>query len=560
MRSSRDLQQPEDKSAALLLDAAINALAKALKAMNFYPPEHPLRDESVSSALENLNDLLSGSQLVLLWSREACTLAGDPPIKNSSLTARSLAREMLTRKLQRLIILPGLSLSDLKAFLSIATTDAANIQTEGGIEAAMLNSGITTICANEVNLSLLSTIKNGSTEPQTAPTPGTEGTEADPDSAVAEGEISTGGIGIEQQKDNDKTPAHNSQDNAEATLDLQFSKLGMDILLGMLKAEDRESHFLQLAREVIDSSEEFKQQEAFEALLHVIEALIEIYFSSGRSSSQKEFIKYALEQIASGAMTGFLLDRIEEHIEGNEPLFNSICSVLGQSLAYPLIQRLCVAESLHARKTIAIALTRSGEAAISALVAMLRDERWYVVRNMVTILGEIVSPESIKALRMVSQHPEPKVRKEVVKALVKVNPQASEAPLISMLAEPDKDVLRQVIFSLGTIRSKTAIRPLLEMVNATDTFLKDLELKKMAVSALGRIGDKQATEPLLDILYVKGWFAPRRWHELKVAAATALGHIGDESALPKLKRLANSDSDLGKACGEATDNIERVLK
>ena len=560
MQSSRELQPPEGKSDALLLDAALNALAKALKAINFYPPEHPLRNESVSSALENLNSLLTGNPLIFLWSRDACTLAGDPPIRNSSATARSLAKEMLTRKLQRLIILPDLSISDLMAFLSIATTEAANIQAEGGIEAAMLNAGITTICANEVNLSLISTVKSGSTEPETVPDPDSEGIEAALDSDVAGENISPGGIGAEQQKETDEASADNSQDHAEGPPDLQFSKLGMDILLGMLKAEDRESQFLQLAREVIDSAEEFRQQQAFDALLHVIEALLEIYSTTGRSQAQKEFVKYALEQIASGAMTGFILDRIEERMEENEPLLNSICAVLGQSLAYPLIQRLCVADALHARKTIAIALTHSGEAAISALVAMLRDERWYVVRNMVTILGEIVSPESIKALRMVSQHPEPKVRKEVVKSLVKVSPQASEAPLISMLTDPDRDVLRHVIFSLGAIRSKNAIKPLLEMVTTTDTFLKEVELKKIAVLALGRIGDRQATEPLLDILFVRGWFAPRRWNELKIAAATALGQLGDESALPKLKRLANSDSDLGTACSEATDNFERVLK
>jgi len=191
---------------------------------------------------------------------------------------------------------------------------------------------------------------------------------------------------------------------------------------------------------------------------------------------------------------------------------------------------------------------------------MLKDERWYVVRNMVTILGEIASPDSLRALQQTATHPEAKVRKEVVKSLVKIAPQACENTLVSMLADSDREVVRQVIFSLGVLRSKAAIRPLLDIVTAADAFLKELELKKLAVSALGRIGDRQATEPLLNILATIGWLAPLRWMELKTAVAVALGQLGDESALPYLKKLAKRDSSLGEACSDAADNLERVVK
>jgi len=343
-------------------------------------------------------------------------------------------------------------------------------------------------------------------------------------------------------------------------MELQFSLLGIDILLGMLKAETREGPFLQLAREVIDAAEELKRQEAFDLLMPVIGALLEIHAASGRAAAQKEFIRYSLEQIVNGTMTAYLLDRIEERAEEHETMLDSLCAAIGQSLSFPLVQRLCVAESLSDRKSIAIALTRSGEAAISAIVPMLKDERWYVVRNMVTILGEVHAPEAVKALKMTAHHPEAKVRKEVVKSLAKIAPQSGEHTLISMLDDLDRDVVRQVIFSLGALRSKAAVQPLLDLVTASDAFLKELELKKLAVSALGRIGDHRSTAALVDVLTTKGWLAPRRWLELKTAAAAALGHMGDESALPILKRLADADSLFGEACSDAADNLERVVK
>jgi len=559
LHSGQNIQQANNKSDAVfvettlnalakdkcdegLLDAVLSALAKALKAMSFYPLEHPVRNESIATVLPLLQQLLQGKELILLWSRDGCTVAGSTTVKNSSLHAKVVAREMLTRKLQRLIILPELSLEDLKAFLALIIVDAAEIMSAGGIEKAFARAEITTLGANEVDLDVLRAQIKSSDKP---------GPNFTADEETAEE------AGTADEPTAEEQPI---EEEIENPMDIQFSLLGIDILLGMLKAEFREAPFLQLAREVIDSAEELKRQEAFDLLLPVIAALLEIHADQKRTAAQIEFIRYALEQITSGNMTAYLLDRIEERAEENELMFDHLCATIGQSLSFPLVQRLCVANSLSERKSIAIALTRAGEAAISAIVPMLKDERWYVVRNMVTLLGELNSPESVKALKMTAQHPEAKVRKEIVKSLAKIAPQAGENTLISMLDDLDRDVVRQVIFSLGALRSKAAVQPLLEIVTASDAFLKKLEFKKLAVSALGRIGDHRSTASIVDVLTAKGWLAPRRWLELKTAAAAALGQLGDESALPLLKRLAHADSLLGEACSDAADNLERVVK
>jgi len=532
----------KDKCDEALLDAALNAMAKALKAMSFYPLEHPVRNESISAVLPLLQQLLQQKELILLWSRDGCTVAGNTVVKNSSLAAKTVAREMLTRKLQRLIILPELSLEDLRAFLALITVDAADIMSGGGIEKAFARAGIATLGVNEVDLDVL----RARLESIDKPGP----------NFTAEEETT-------QESGTDDEPTEEEQsieETVENPQDIQFSLLGIDILLGMLKAETREGPFLQLAQEVIDSAEVLKRQEAYDMLLPVIEALLEVHTAQNRTAAQTEFIRYSLEQITNGNMTAYLLDIIEERAKENESMIDHLCATIGHSLSFPLVQRLCVAEALSDRKSIAIALTRAGEAAIPAIVPMLKDERWYVVRNMVTLLGELSSAESIKALKLTAQHPEAKVRKELVKSLAKIAPQAGENTLISMLDDMDKDVVRQVIFSLGALRSRAAVQSLLEIVTASDAFLKKLELKKLAVSALGRIGDHRSTAALVDILTTRGWLAPRRWLTLKTATAAALGQLGDESVLPLLKRLANADSQFGEACSDAADNLERVVK
>jgi len=528
--------QVTDLTEDILLENLLNSLAKALKAITFYPSDHPQREECITMVFKQAEPLIINQELVLLWSKDACTLADKPEINNRSATAKTLAREMLKRKLQRLIILPRLSQSDLKAFLTIMTLDPAAIYEGGGIEAEMSRAGITTIGANEVDLTLL------------------KGLQQEEESEVPED------ASADQADQEEPEDEQAEEEEPEELPDIQFSVLGMDILIGMLKAEKNDLKFQQLAREVIASAEELKRQEAFETLLPALDDLLAVHAAESRPATQKEFIRYAIEQIAGGPMTTFLLDKIEERSAENENFLDRLCSTIGQTLAYPLIQRLCVAESLHARKTIAIALTSSGEAAIPAIIPMLKDERWYVVRNMVTILGEIGSAETVNALQLTAKHPEPKVRKEVIKSFLKINTQAIENTLISLIDDEDEDVVRQAIFSLGAIRSKAAVRPLLDIVTASDIFLKELPLKKQALAAIGRIGDKQATTVLMDLIGIMGWLAPGRWQELKIAIAKTLGHLGDETAIPLLKKIGRRSTPLGVACSDAADNLERLAK
>jgi len=211
--SSQELPLLDDKSCELLLEATVNAL----------PHEHPLRDECVSSALLAMQPLLAEKELVLVWSRDYCSLAESTSVKSSSLTTKALAREMLKRKLQRLIIIPEVSMKDLGVFLEIVTTEPENVFAAGGIEAVMLKSGITTIFANEINLSLLRGLAN-------------DGNEYDLARLVAAG-------GDEEPTLEEPPP----EEEVENPVDIQFSVLGIDIILGMLKAETRENPFIQLA-------------------------------------------------------------------------------------------------------------------------------------------------------------------------------------------------------------------------------------------------------------------------------------------------------------------------
>jgi HEAT repeat protein len=527
-------QQPSIRekgpSDEVLLESALNSLAKALKALTFYPAGHPQRDDGITSAYAQLQPLLRDQELVLLWSRDGCIIADRPAVKNVSLTAKGLAREMLTRKLQRLTILPDVTLNDLRLFLTIFTTDAAIVLARGSMESAMAAAGIKTIGANEVDLQVL---RN----------------QQEQEEVIEE----SGSDILEETEESD------GQAVSKQTAELKEAE-EMEALLAQLTAEPDEQRYLQLLRGIIDTADRLRKVETFRPIVTALVTLLKQYALPQLSDQQHEYVRFALEQMSGSEVTSYLIDEAEENDMTCSELLDSLCTIIGKSLAYPLIQRLCIAESLHERKTIARLLTITGEAGIPALLSMLKDERWYVVRNMVTILGEIASTGALKALHATATHPEPKVRKEVIKSLLKINSPGAESTLVALMGDSESDVVRLAIHSLGSLRAKAAVRPLLEIITASDPFLKELSLKKQALLAIGRIGDRGATDALLDLLYCRGWLAPRRWQELKISAANALGQLGDDSAIPRLRQLAQQGTPLGKACSDAIDNLERLAK
>ena len=88
--------------------------------------------------------------------------------------------------------------------------------------------------------------------------------------------------------------------------------------------------------------------------------------------------------------------------------------------------------------------------------------------------------------------------------------------------------------------------------------LKNLSLKIDALGAIAMIGDRQAVPILTRILASSHILARSRWDQFKIAIAGCLGRLGDVRALPILNKKASGDGELGRACAEAVETIERM--
>lgn len=102
-------------------------------------------------------------------------------------------------------------------------------------------------------------------------------------------------------------------------------------------------------------------------------------------------------------------------------------------------------------------------------------------------------------------------------------------------------ILLDVVYSLGEIRDKRAVKPLLKALKNADEFVKPA-----AARALGELGDKAAVKPLINVL--DGEIV------LKSEAILALGKLKDERAIRPLTKL------LKKKDNPADYSVEYALK
>ncbi len=184
------------------------------------------------------------------------------------------------------------------------------------------------------------------------------------------------------------------------------------------------------------------------------------------------------------------------------------------------------------------------------LTPYLADSRWFVVRNTVFVLGQIGGREVVEMLELAAQHPDARVRRQVVQSLGNVPPEDRLPILAHQLHTADLRLLSAALAILGRHQSPATTRALLHQIQAPDFESRSPEHQRLLFNALAEVADDDAVPALGAMVQKGGWFARRTPQRL--AAAQALQRIGTEKALAVLEEGLRSGNEAVKAvCLEA---------
>ncbi len=147
---------------------------------------------------------------------------------------------------------------------------------------------------------------------------------------------------------------------------------------------------------------------------------------------------------------------------------------LGPLAIDPLLEQLADEQEMAVRKSLVELLSEMAPSYLSEVGAHVSDARWYVVRNVVSILASAHSSATLPYLERTLRHYEVRVRRETIRALSGINDRVAHAMLVNALTDEDAQNVQLAARYLGTAKvalggSLRSSRSLAATVGATAT-------------------------------------------------------------------------------------------
>lgn len=226
---------------------------------------------------------------------------------------------------------------------------------------------------------------------------------------------------------------------------------------------------------------------------------------------------------------------------------------MGLAAAPALLDRLATAESRATRRVVFDQLARLGTGVGPAAFERLDDERWFVRRNLLALLAELGYWPDDAAIEPWIGASDPRVRREAVRALMRV-PRYRDTTLMRALRdESDRQTLRLVLSEASENPPDAAIPAVVERL-ADESLSPDLRVA--AVRLLGASRSPAALDALLRTakggrtLLGRPKVAPKSSEVLAALRALARRWAEDRRAAALLERArASRDDDIARAAG-----------
>ena len=510
------------------LEEALKNLVKLIKAVQYYPPTHPTLKQSLHETARCLLGLIVDDDEFICAVRKDGFYLGDKPVGHKNPILAKLAPFLFARRINHLMFLPDLDVNDLQAFARCLTLEATEIQKMGGIHELLMKARVSTIWVNMVEPAQFMELKKE--------------VEAEKEKFVGE-----------QDEEQEKT-----QEQQE----LSEEERNLEKVLRELQKEAVDQRFRYLLQELVPHLHLNLTETGRPLILEALNYLAEISESEEVSAQRREYCLNALDQLASEDILDFLVmilcskDSWDALREG---VMKALISLKGKIVVWRLMDHLAEESDGQVRKSLAEVLIRQGTSAMSILFEYLSDERWFVVRNAVAILGEIRREESIEPLQTSLGHRDVRVRRETIRALTKIGGNNAIGSLLRTVIGNDVEMSRQALLSLGAMKSEAAVPTLIKVVKGMSNTSGVVEIKKDAIKALGKIGSEEALSALTDILNARTFWRRSVVDDVRATSALAIAGIRSDKTMVILQNAMDDKSEIvARAATKAFKQLKRT--
>ncbi len=246
------------------------------------------------------------------------------------------------------------------------------------------------------------------------------------------------------------------------------------------------------------------------------------------------------------------IGRVLEREEGRLEDVNAYLSLLQKNSIKPLVKLLGELKNSKTRRVFCDALSEIGKNAIEVFTPFTDDRRWFLVRNILYILGRIGKEQSLPYIQKALNHEDLRVKREAIQALGLIGGQKAIGLLVRALTDDDVRARCLAAINLGKRGKKAGLIPLLEVVQSKDFYKRESAEIKAFFNAIGMVGSNEAIPVLQQLLERKSWFGRGKTDEIRMGAANAIAMVGTPEAKVILEEGENSkDESLRDACLQA---------
>lgn len=186
-----------------------------------------------------------------------------------------------------------------------------------------------------------------------------------------------------------------------------------------------------------------------------------------------------------------------------------------------------------------LALLSTGEGVPASLLGpLMRDHRWFVVRNAVELAAVARDDMLMEDLERLTRHPEVQVRREVMRTLSALGGAKAAGLLARSLSDEDTSVRVLAVSGVGRIGGRIQEATVLTQINSRDFEARSPDEIGAFLNAYAALGGERAV-PLLDRLWRSRLFDSHA-RPVRIAAVRALATISGPLAQSALREAAKS--------------------
>ncbi len=271
-------------------------------------------------------------------------------------------------------------------------------------------------------------------------------------------------------------------------------------------------------------------------------------------------VKKSVEELNRSEVINQLVNEIIKRHQKYSRYLKVIMVTIGSEEAALALSDIISHEQRAVRQLVLKILSEMGKASLTVFSRMLNDvslfdreelkrdlpdEKWYIVRNAIFVLGSIKDPMSCRALRLRINDPDVRVRRDIIQALEKIGGEEAADLLLVLAADPEHDIREAALIALGFVGHQDIVPELIDLAYKFPTESVNI------VNVIGKLGGAEARTFLIRILnerQMQSNFTSGRVSrdDLKLACIKALGRIGDQESINKIEEFNNSLSSSTK--------------